>query len=489
MSFQMPMRSIRFNAVMNGIKTISSMIFPLITFPYVSRILGPEGTGKINFAWTFVGYFVLVATIGIPYYGVREIARIRDERDRMADLTQELLVLHLGASLIATLAFFFAVFVSGKLAQEPSLYLVVGTSILLSAAGMEWLYQGREEDAYIPTRSLLFSVVSMGALFLFVHGKGDYVIYAAIGVAASLGSCIMNFWNARSIISSKRSSPWQFRRHFGFIGTVYVMGLISSLYLSADVLFLGFMKDDRQVGIYSASTKLTKLVATLIASAGAVLMPRLSYYAEKGMDMEYRRTLGKSIAVTLLFSLPCVAGLVLLSREIIAVFAGHQYAESAHCIVITAPVILLSSISNILAWQVLYPKSGERKILVAMIAGAVVACFLNFFLVRVWGYSGAAFALFFSEVAVFIFLWIPSRSGLEGAGILRSCASPFLATIGMLVFLLLLRIWNLGNFSHLAVGVAGGGVVYMGILLLLKDPLAQELKELVFKRFGKAVGA
>lgn len=478
-------RSVRANALMNGLRTVSTMVFPLVTFPYIARVLGPEGTGKVNFAWTFVGYFVLVAAIGIPYYGIREVAKLRDDPERLRDLTQELALLHLGASLLATLAFLVATLLTGKLVQEPWLYLVVSASILLSAAGVEWLYEGREEYGYITTRSVAFSFLSMGALFLFVHGKEDYVAYAAIGVAATLGSCLLNFWNARGLLIARRSSPWRLRRHFASIGALYVLGLLSSVYLTSDILFLGLLKGDHEVGLYAAATKLTKLVAGLLASAGAVLMPRLSYYVENGMHDEYRRMVGKSLAVTLLFSLPCVVGLVLLAPEIVGVLAGQEYAGTVRCLVITAPVLLLSSLAGILAWQVLYPKGGERTILWATTAAAVLSCGTNLFLVSHWGSTGAALALFLSEVLVLSLLWIPARKEVDLASFAGNVGRCLLGCLGMGTGLLVLRLLPMPQWLHLGLGVGVGGGLYLLLLLGMREPLALEFKDAVLRRLGR----
>lgn len=474
--------SIRANALLNGLRTVSTMLFPLLTFPYISRVLGPEGTGKVSFAWTFAGYFVLVAAIGIPYYGIREVAKVRDDAGALRDLAQELTLMHLISSLLASLAFLGAVALTGKLALDPWLYAVTGTSILLSAVGMEWLYEGREEYAYITARSVLFSFLSTGALFLFVHGKDDHVTYAAIGVSATLGSCVLNFWNARGILAGRRVGPWRFGRHLSAIGTIYVMGLISSLYLEIDVLFLGLLRTDHEVGIYAAATKLNKLVALLIASLGAVLMPRLSYYAQKGMEDEYRNMIGKSVGVTLLLSLPCVAGLALLAPEIVRVLAGSQYVESIHCLRITSPVLLFSSLAGILAWQVLYPKGGEKKILTAQVAGAVTACGINFLLVSRWGYSGAATALILSELAVFGLLLWAAWGAVREADLLSRVWRPVVATAGMSAGVALTFLLPGGDLARLLAGVGTGIVLYATALLLLKEPFARQLAGVLRQR-------
>jgi len=259
------------------------MIFPLITFPYTSRILGPEGIGKISFATSFVSYFILLAAIGIPLYGIREIARIRDDKKKLSELTQELFVMHIITSIIISIIFIVVIFINGKLSDEKELFFIVSFSIMLTTFGMEWLYQGLEQYSYITIRSIIFSSISTISVFIFIHKKDDYLIYAAIGVFAALGSSILNFYNARKILFKKRDIPWNFKRHIKPLTMVYLLNFIISIYVQLDTVMLGFMSTAKNVGYYASGLKINKMLTVLVTSIGSVLLPRLSYYVSNDM--------------------------------------------------------------------------------------------------------------------------------------------------------------------------------------------------------------
>lgn len=210
-------KSLQFNFLMNSILTLSSIIFPLITFPYVSRILLPEGVGKVSLATSVVSYFSLIAQLGIPTYGIRVCAKVRDNKEELVSCTQELLIINIIMSVISYIGYFSMVFLIDKLANEKCLYIVMSTTILLNSIGIEWLYKGLEQYTYITIRSIAFKILALIALFLFVHQRSDYVLYGAISVLAASLSNVLNFINARKYIFQRSYRKLQFRRHLNAI--------------------------------------------------------------------------------------------------------------------------------------------------------------------------------------------------------------------------------------------------------------------------------
>lgn len=178
-------KSLKLNFIMNTILTMSQFIFPLITFPYVSRILLPEGTGKVSFATSVVSYFAMFAQLGIPTYGIRACAKIRDNREKLTKTVQELFIINFTMSLIAYVALFGAIALVPRLQQDKSLFLIVSLTILFNAIGMEWLYKALEQYTYITIRSIIFKFIALVAMFALIHQKSDYVIYGGISILAA----------------------------------------------------------------------------------------------------------------------------------------------------------------------------------------------------------------------------------------------------------------------------------------------------------------
>ena len=185
---------------MNAILTMSSFIFPLITFPYVSRVLLPVGTGKVSFATSLISYFSMFAQLGIPTYGIRACAKVRDNREELTRTAHELLMINLVMDVISYLALGCALVFIPKLQEDRLLYIVVSSTILLTSIGMEWLYKALEQYTYITIRSIVFKFVALIAMFLLVHEQEDYIIYGGITILAASASNIFNLINVHKYI-------------------------------------------------------------------------------------------------------------------------------------------------------------------------------------------------------------------------------------------------------------------------------------------------
>ena len=479
----MAQKSIKINALMNTIRIISTMIFPLITFPYTSRILGPAGTGKVSFATSFVSYFILLASIGIPLYGIREIARIRDDKKKLSELTQELFVMQFITSIVMSLILIAVIFFNAKINAEKTLFFIVSFSIILTSLGMEWLYQGLEEYSYITIRSIIFSSISTVAIFIFIHNKEDYIISAAITVFASLGSSVLNFYNARKILFVKRTVPWNFKKHIKPMAMVYLMNFIISIYIQLDTVMLGFMSSAKNVGYYASGLKVTKMLLGLVTSLGGVLLPRLSYYIANDMKDEFNRMLKRSFEVIWIFCLPIVAALMLLSEEIIVLFAGNQYLPASLCIIITAPIILFIGLTNIFGIQILYPLGRDKQVVYSVTTGAIIAFTLNLLLIPYFAHIGAAIATLTSELSVLaaqLFL-IPKEYRVLMP--FKTISKYIIATLILILIILLIKFMISQFWLRLIIAVPSGILLYFGTLFLEKESLVMEAVTKIKGRF------
>ena len=188
-------KSIKVNFIMNVLLTASSIIFPLITFPYISRILLPTGTGKVAFATSVISYFSMLSALGIPVYGIRACAVVRDDKNKLSKIAHEIFIINLTTTVLTYIIFFTCLALIPKLHQDSDLYIICGLTLLFNLLGMEWLYKALEEYSYITTRSIVFKIAALVLMFLLVHAKSDYLIYGAITILAGVGSNIINFIN------------------------------------------------------------------------------------------------------------------------------------------------------------------------------------------------------------------------------------------------------------------------------------------------------
>ena len=308
-------RSVKFNLIMNAILTLSGFIFPLITFPYVSRILLPEGTGKVDFATSVISYFSLFATLGVPTYGIRACAKVRDNKTELSRVVQELLIINLSLTLVVYIMYIWAVINVDRMNSDKTLFIVMGSSILFTTLGVEWMYKGLEQYSYITIRSVLFKFAALILMFLFVHRKEDYIIYGGITIFAGVGSNFLNFINLKKYIYLRPVRLYDFKRHVKPVIIFFAMSVATTIYTNLDKVMLGFMTTDIEVGYYGAAVKIKMILATIVSSLGPVLLPRATYYIEHDKTKEFKEIVKKSIRFVWVLSVPVTTYFILFSKE------------------------------------------------------------------------------------------------------------------------------------------------------------------------------
>lgn len=396
----MKSKSISLNFIMNFLLTASSILFPLITFPYVSRVLGPTGTGAVAMGTSLVSYFTMVAMLGVPTYGIRACAKVRDDRKQLSRTVQELLIINLVMALIAYVAFFVLLCTVPSFREESSLYTICSVAIILNVIGVNWVYQALEEYSYITFVSIVFKALGLALMFLLVRNSGDVLWYGLVTVVSSFGSAIFNFFRLRKLIDLHPYRPWNFRQHLYPIFTFFFMSVATTVYTNLDTVMLGVMKNNEVVGYYNAAIKIKTILVTLVTSLGTVLLPRLSYYYEQGRETEFLSLVSKAFSFVLLFSVPCCIYFSVCAQPVVEFLSGPGYLPAVTPMIILMPTILFIGLSNITGIQVLVPTGREVLVLRSVILGAIVDFLLNLVLIPQFGASGAAIGTLCAEFSV-----------------------------------------------------------------------------------------
>lgn len=395
-------RSLKLNFIMNGILTMSTFIFPLITFPYVSRILLPIGTGKVAFATSLISYFSMVAQLGIPTYGIRACAKVRDNREELTRTAHELLIINLVMDAVSYIVLFVVLIFVPQLRQERILYITVSFTIILTSIGMEWLYKALELYTYITVRSVFFKFIALIAMFFLIHKQEDYIIYGGITIFAASASNILNFINAYKYIDLMPVGNYHITRHLKPVGIFFAMTCATTIYTHLDTVMLGFMTTDADVGYYNAAIKVKCILVSIITSLGVVLLPRASYYVHKGMMDDFNRITRKALNFVFILSIPLLIYFILFARQGIYFLAGTAYTGAIIPMKIIMPTLLLIGLTNILGIQILVPLGREKVVLYSEIAGAVVNVILNALLIPLMASSGAAIGTLVAEFVVLV---------------------------------------------------------------------------------------
>ena len=394
--------SIKLNFGMNALLTLTSIIFPIISFPYVSRVLLPEGTGKVSFAVSLITYFVMLSQLGIPTYGIRACARVRDDREELSRVTHELLFISLIMSLVSYLLLFALIFFIPRLYSEKTLYYITSLMIIFGAIGAEWLYKGLEQYTFITIRSVICKVIALIAMLLLIRERSDYLIYGAITVFAGSAPGLINFICAGRYISFKPVGGYDIKRHLKPVMVFFAMSCATTIYTHLDTVMLGFMTNDTEVGYYNAAVKIKAVLVSLVTSLGAVLLPRASYYIEQGNFSKFVDISRKAFYFVLSVSVPLILYFILFAKESINFISGPAFSGSIAPMQIIMPTLLFIGITNIIGIQMFIPLGKEKVVLLSVIVGAVVDVIVNIILIPGYASAGAAAGTTIAEVAVLI---------------------------------------------------------------------------------------
>lgn len=473
-------KSVKINFIMNAILTMSSFIFPLISFPYVSRVLLPEGTGKVSFATSLITYFAMFAQLGIPTYGIRACAKVRDDREELSRTVHELFVINFVMSMVVYAVFFTALFTVPRLQTDKPLFLIVSTTILFNTIGVEWLYKSLEQYTYITVRSVIFKLIALAAMFLLVHEKQDYVIYGAISILAGSASNIFNFFYAHNFISMKPVGNYRFSRHFKAIFVFFAMACATTIYTNLDTVMLGFMKNDTDVGYYNAAVKIKSILVSIVTSLGTVLLPRASYYIEHNMKEQFMTVTKKAMNFVIIAAVPLMVYFMIFAKEGIYFLSGDAYGGSVLPMQIIMPTLLFIGMTNIMGIQVLVPLGKETLVLYSVIAGAVTDLVLNAVLIPRFAASGAALGTLAAEFVVLIYqMWV-LRDSLyyiyKGIRVITVTAAVVVS--GVLTYGI--KLFHLSYFITLVLSAIVFFGVYLLIMTAAKEPLVIEIEDQVF---------
>ena len=404
-------QSVKVNYILNLINTGTQMLFPLITFPYVCRVIEADGIGQINFFQSIISYISLFTCLGIPMYAIREIARDRSDVVQMNRTAMEILLLHSMLTLVGYAIVAILCLTVPQIQVNIPLFLILSLTIFFTAIGCEWFYQGIEDFKYITIRGLIIKTVSVVLLFIFVKSKTDLLYYGCYTVFGVLGGNIFNFFRLRKYIHRENIifSELHIKRHIKPVLKVFSFSVVTSIYLQLNTVLLGFLKNALAVGYFAAATKVMQMLLMMSSCLGSVMMPRASHLIAENKEDEFNRLIQKSYDFTLAIALPMTIGLIFCAPSLITALCGVKFEHSILPSQIIAPIILMVAISNVFGIQVLFPKGKINIVTLCCGIGAVADLILNLCLIPFFSYIGTSIAYLGAEVATTVSMYFIGR--------------------------------------------------------------------------------
>ena len=470
-------QSVKVNYILNLINTGTQMLFPLITFPYVCRVIEADGIGQINFFQSIISYISLFTCLGIPMYAIREIARDRSDVVQMNRTAMEILLLHSMLTLVGYAIVAILCLTVPQIQVNIPLFLILSLIIFFTAIGCEWFYQGIENFKYITIRGLIIKTVSVVLLFIFVKSKTDLLYYGCYTVFGVLGGNIFNFFRLRKYIHRGNIifSELHIKRHVKPVLKVFSFSVVTSIYLQLNTVLLGFLKNALAVGYFAAATKVMQMLLTMSACLGSVMMPRASHLIAENKEDEFNRLIQKSYDFTLAIALPMTIGLIFCAPSLITALCGVKFEHSILPSQIIAPIILMVAISNVFGIQVLFPKGKINIVTLCCGIGAVADLILNLCLIPFFSYIGTSIAYLGAEVATTVSMYFIGRKYIPIIYFKKSHLTYALGCIVMAFALYGLSLLQLPTLTILLLQGCCGVLAYFIILCICKDEMLVQI--------------
>ena len=391
-------KTIRKNMISNIILTASNFLFPLITYSHIARVLGTEGTGKIAFAQSIMQYFSYLAALGIPAYGLRECARLRDDKDGLSHIAQELLLINLMSAAAAYVILAALVFAVPRLFEYKKLLVLMSSGILVNTIGLEWIFQALEEYSYISIRSIFFQIISVVLIFVLIRSPDDCVLYVFLTVFVSSASYVCNFINSRKYISFKKKRPYNLRRHIKPVFVLFLASAVITIYTNFDISMIGFIRSEREVGLYNAALKIKTAILSVSTAVTAVLIPRMAYDFRHENIQELNRLTVYSLRISMILALPLVVFVFIFSEDVLRFVCGNEFLGASITLRVLTVCVIPLILTNLFGNQLLISLGDEKIYSQSVIVGLGVNICLNYFTIPAYGAAGAAVATLITEL-------------------------------------------------------------------------------------------
>ncbi|NRO82720.1 putative O-antigen transporter [Lactobacillus helveticus] len=458
---------------------ILSIIVPLVTAAYISRVLRPAGVGINAFTNSIINYFQLFASVGIGYYGNRQIAYVRDNRKKMSETFWEIQIIKVIMTLVSYISF--EIFL---LIYDRQIDYMLAQSINIIAVGFDisWFYEGIEDFKTTVVKNIVVKALSTIAIFLFIKKPSDVCLYiVVISLSFLLGN--MTLWpNLKKNLVSidfRKLNPFH---HFLPTIELFIPQIATQIYVQLNKTMLGIMVSQTAAGYYQYSDSFIKIVLAFVTSTGTVMLPHVANAVSHGSRKEVNQMLYKSFDFISSLSFPMAFGIAAVSLTLGPKYYGPGYGPVGAAMMIQSIEIIMIGWSNAIGLQYLVPINRVKDFTVSVTIGALVNVILNFPLIKIGGLNGAMWSTVISETAVTIYQLIVVRNLLDYKSLFKGVEKYFIA--GFIMFIPVF--WMNRNLSNtwimMLLEIITGIFIYSILIIAMKAPIINQVKDLVLKK-------
>ncbi|MEG1582778.1 MAG: flippase, partial [Cetobacterium sp.] len=478
--------SVSKNYLYNVLLIISNTVFPIITFPYVSRVLMPEYLGKVYFVQGVIGYFLILSVLGAPNYGIKELSKAKGIGDweEFKKIFTELFLMTVLSSVVSLGILLFTVSIYGRFYQEKMIFYIFGLQVLFECFHINHFFIVMENHKRRLIRSFVIRILSLGFLFYFIKKPSDYYLYALLLVIPEVIARIIDVITVRKYFNFN-FKELRFKRHMNSMMVIFLYLFTIGIYGSIDTTMLGIMVDDTEVGLYSAAVKMYRMVLPVILTLGTVLSPRIIGAIKRKEKSNIYKNLDVFIDYCFIVGVPATVLMVILAPEFTLLFSGKSFEGAISTMMIMSPCLGFLALGSFIGGQVLLPNDLEKDILIISIAGVFINIGLNYFLIPIYLRNGAALATLLTEVVIALIKVYKMKKVYKDYSILnRDRNITILVGIGVSVFIfwIIQHIRVFGNLITLLTMPILYGIIYFLILILLKNKRVGEWFEFAKKK-------
>ena len=457
---------------MYAIRMGSGLLFALIVFPYVARMLGPTNLGKVQFVESIVVYFLLFINLGIPSYGKREIAFVRENNYKRSKLVLELLIIQVITTIVVSIWFFLSINYIPYLKEYKMIFYIFSINIILNFLGVEWFYMGIENQEYITKRKVTFQFLSSIFIFFMIKERNDYLKYTGILVFSLMGSNILNFRKLFEYVSFNRGmfKDIKIRKHINSVMVLFTTALATSIFSNLDSVMVRTFIDEKALGYYSVANKVGRMPLLITTAIFPVIYPRLCNLLNKKEHDKYYRLANQSLDFSLLIAIPSTIGMFVLAPEIVLLLAGNEFSEAitvfrTFAFLITAMAFAVFTGNNLVI------NLREKVFMKGQGIASVTNVLFNCICIPILGATGAALGTILAEVVAVIYRLNKGKDLFKNFSIIDINKFKILISgmvMGLAVYTLKLTL-SFKLYLQLVILIPFGGLIYLINLIVLKE--------------------
>lgn len=501
----MKKKSAKLNYIYNLAFQIFSLITPLVTAPYISRVLGSAMVGQYSYTASIVSYFVLFGAYGFTLYAQREIARNQGNKYEQSKTFWEMIIARLITVTLATIVHIILILAKVYGSEYTLLMWILLPNIVSTAFSVSFLFQGNEEFGFITLRSVIVKTIGIACIFIFVKNEKDLWIYVLCNVLITVVSEISLWTRIPKRICSVKASELNIKKHFIPSTRLFIPTIATSIYTMLDKTLIGIMipgtiesidssgeevvlkVSDIENGFYEQAEKLVKMCLTIITAFGTVIVPKNSSLFKSGNIEEAKRNVYNGFSFAGLIGFPIMFGLAAVASSLIPWFLGPGYEKVPYLIIILSLLIICIGFNNVLGIQYLIPAGKDKIYTITVTAGAVFNLIVNLILIPLLFSYGAAIATVIAELLILILQFVFVRKELSFARMIKSVVKSFIAGTVMfgVVYCVYRFLLNQSTILDTFLLVLIGIVVYLIMLIVLRDKFFLNQTASLYKKIFK----